>query len=33
MISTDGIELTIPSPAADEWDRVIRLDLLEGRRG
>ena len=29
----DGLELTIPSPAADEWDRVIRLDLLEGKGG
>jgi hypothetical protein len=25
------LELTLPSPAADEWDHVIRLDLLEGK--
>jgi alpha-L-fucosidase len=29
----DGIELTLPSPAADEWDRMIRLDLLDGSGG
>jgi alpha-L-fucosidase len=27
---SDGIELTIPAPAADDWDRVIRLELPEG---
>jgi hypothetical protein len=26
-------DITVPSPAADEWDRVIRLDLLEGKGG
>jgi hypothetical protein len=29
----DGIELPLATPAADEWDRVIRLDLLEGSGG
>jgi len=23
----DGIELALPSPLPDEWDRVIRLDM------
>jgi alpha-L-fucosidase len=27
---SDGIELTIPASAADDWDRVIRLELPEG---
>src|SRR5439155_17069530 len=26
----DGIELTIPAAVADEWDRVIRLDVTAG---